>query len=107
MQVTSRGKHNNYTNEIRIIRGTCLHQKPISGEALWVAIATGWVSGVKGPTPTHTVGLNRTDTSFVTHGQRRVRTEWNVEPPTSKSIHQWARSLKQMGTLVSQTGKYP
>ncbi|GFT49641.1 hypothetical protein NPIL_503711 [Nephila pilipes] len=64
MQVTSKGKHNNYTNEIPIIQGTCLHQKPISGEALWVAMVIGWVSGVKGPTPTHTVDLNRTDTSF-------------------------------------------
>ncbi|GFX69326.1 uncharacterized protein TNCV_3565021 [Trichonephila clavipes] len=38
---------------------------------------------------------------------RRVRTEWNVHPPTSKSIHQWERPLKETGTLVSQTGKYP
>ncbi|GFU14547.1 hypothetical protein TNCV_3251671 [Trichonephila clavipes] len=34
--------------------------------------------------------------------QRRVRTEWNVNPPTSKSIHQWDRILKETGTLVSQ-----
>ncbi|GFX65083.1 uncharacterized protein TNCV_452211 [Trichonephila clavipes] len=39
--------------------------------------------------------------------QRRVRTEWNVEPPTSKSIHQWDRPLKETRTLVSQTGKHP
>ncbi|PRD31362.1 UNVERIFIED_CONTAM: hypothetical protein NCL1_23717 [Trichonephila clavipes] len=38
--------------------------------------------------------------------QQRVRTEWNVDPPTSKPIHQWERTLKETGTLVSQTGKY-
>ncbi|GFV69923.1 hypothetical protein TNCV_1982901 [Trichonephila clavipes] len=36
---------------------------------------------------------------------RCVRTERNVNPPTSKSIHQWERTSKEMGTLVSQTGK--
>ncbi|GFT82066.1 DUF4817 domain-containing protein [Trichonephila clavipes] len=44
---------------------------------------------------------------LVTRVQRCVRTEWNVDPPTSKSIHQWERTLKVTGTLVSQTGKYP
>ncbi|GFT67187.1 hypothetical protein TNCV_783391 [Trichonephila clavipes] len=38
--------------------------------------------------------------------QRRVRTERNVETPRSKYIHQWERTLKETGTLVSQTGKY-
>ncbi|GFV30434.1 uncharacterized protein TNCV_99091 [Trichonephila clavipes] len=38
---------------------------------------------------------------------RRIPTEWNVDPPTSKSIHHWERTLKETGTLVSQTGKYP
>ncbi|GFS64319.1 uncharacterized protein TNCV_3955221 [Trichonephila clavipes] len=36
-----------------------------------------------------------------------VRIEWNVDPPTSKSILQWERTLKETGTLVSQTGNYP
>ncbi|GFT73571.1 uncharacterized protein TNCV_4021711 [Trichonephila clavipes] len=40
----------------------------------------------------------------VTRAQRGVRTEWNVDPPTSKSIHQWERTLKETGTLVSQIG---
>ncbi|GFS59229.1 uncharacterized protein LOC103524116 [Trichonephila clavipes] len=43
----------------------------------------------------------------VTRAQRRVRTEWNVNHPSSKYIHQWDRTLKEMGTLVSQTSKYP
>ncbi|GFV37331.1 uncharacterized protein TNCV_1376441 [Trichonephila clavipes] len=47
-----------------------------------------------------------TEFKSVTRVQRRVRTEWNVDPPTSKSIHQWDRTLKETGTLVSQTGKY-
>ncbi|GFV41802.1 uncharacterized protein TNCV_3629531 [Trichonephila clavipes] len=34
-----------------------------------------------------------------------VRTEWNVDPPTSKSINQWERTLRETRTLVSQTGK--
>ncbi|GFU18136.1 hypothetical protein TNCV_1446821 [Trichonephila clavipes] len=25
----------------------------------------------------------------------RIRTEWNVDPPTSKSIHQWERTLRR------------
>ncbi|PRD18371.1 UNVERIFIED_CONTAM: hypothetical protein NCL1_60814 [Trichonephila clavipes] len=51
--------------------------------------------------------LKLTEFKSVTRVQRRVRTEWNVDPPTSKSIHQWDRTLKEKGTLVSQTGKYP
>ncbi|GFS84712.1 hypothetical protein TNCV_4608171 [Trichonephila clavipes] len=39
------------------------------------------------------------------HVQRRVRREWNVNSKTSKSIHQWERTLNEMGALVSQTGK--
>ncbi|GFX96181.1 hypothetical protein TNCV_2290691 [Trichonephila clavipes] len=42
----------------------------------------------------------------VTRVQRRVRTEWNADPLTSKSIQmeiypQWERPLKERGTLVS------
>ncbi|GFW51053.1 uncharacterized protein TNCV_3593351 [Trichonephila clavipes] len=37
---------------------------------------------------------------------RRARIEWDVDPLTSKSIHQWERTLKETGTLVSETGKY-
>ncbi|GFX07546.1 uncharacterized protein TNCV_5092571 [Trichonephila clavipes] len=36
----------------------------------------------------------------ITRVQRRVQTEWNVDPPTSKSIHQWERTLKETVTLV-------
>ncbi|GFT11150.1 hypothetical protein TNCV_1084981 [Trichonephila clavipes] len=43
----------------------------------------------------------------VTRAHRRFRTEWNVDPPTSKSIHQRERTLKKMESWVSQTGKYP
>ncbi|GFV76105.1 uncharacterized protein TNCV_4671941 [Trichonephila clavipes] len=48
-----------------------------------------------------------TEFKSVTHVQRRVRTKWNVDPPTSKSIHQWERTLKETGGLVSQTSKCP
>ncbi|GFX88697.1 uncharacterized protein TNCV_4636181 [Trichonephila clavipes] len=41
----------------------------------------------------------------VTCVQRRDSAEWNVDPPTSKSIHLWDRNLKETGTLISQTGK--
>ncbi|GFT20549.1 hypothetical protein TNCV_2183861 [Trichonephila clavipes] len=44
---------------------------------------------------------------LVTRIERRVLTEWNVDTPTSKSIYQWERTLKETGTLVSQTGKNP
>ncbi|GFV76867.1 hypothetical protein TNCV_689381 [Trichonephila clavipes] len=47
----------------------------------------------------------------VTRVGQRFRTEWYVDPPASKSIHQWEKGdggdLKEMGTLVSQTVKYP
>ncbi|GFX10716.1 uncharacterized protein TNCV_147581 [Trichonephila clavipes] len=42
----------------------------------------------------------------VTCIRRHVRREWNVDHPTSKSIHQWGRTLKETGTLVSQPSKY-
>ncbi|GFX52493.1 DUF4817 domain-containing protein [Trichonephila clavipes] len=48
-----------------------------------------------------------TEIKSVTRMQRRFRSEWNVDPPTSKSIHQWEITLKETGTLVPQTGKYP
>ncbi|GFW89301.1 transposable element Tc1 transposase [Trichonephila clavipes] len=38
----------------------------------------------------------------VTRLHRRDRTECNVDPPTSKSIHQWRRTIKETQTLVSQ-----
>ncbi|GFU87198.1 hypothetical protein TNCV_1059101 [Trichonephila clavipes] len=34
-----------------------------------------------------------TEFQTVTRLQRRVRTEWNADPPTSNSIHQWERTL--------------
>ncbi|PRD22811.1 UNVERIFIED_CONTAM: hypothetical protein NCL1_48116 [Trichonephila clavipes] len=37
----------------------------------------------------------------------KIRTEWNVNPPTSRSINRLERILKETETLVSQTGKYP
>ncbi|GFX77946.1 uncharacterized protein TNCV_909631 [Trichonephila clavipes] len=40
----------------------------------------------------------------VTLGKRLLQTEWNVDPPKSKSIHQWKRTLNETETLVSQTG---
>ncbi|GFT37153.1 hypothetical protein TNCV_1126291 [Trichonephila clavipes] len=35
----------------------------------------------------------------VTRVQRRVLTEWNVDPPTSKSIHQWEKNFKGDGNF--------
>ncbi|GFW47789.1 uncharacterized protein TNCV_2829771 [Trichonephila clavipes] len=48
-----------------------------------------------------------TEFKSVTRVQRHVRTEWNADPLTSKSIRQWERTLKDTGTLISQTGKHP
>ncbi|GFT90684.1 uncharacterized protein TNCV_4074661 [Trichonephila clavipes] len=48
-----------------------------------------------------------TEFKSVTRVQRCVQTEWNVDSPTSKSIHQWERTLKETGVLLSLTGKYP
>ncbi|GFW40034.1 uncharacterized protein TNCV_5117171 [Trichonephila clavipes] len=48
-----------------------------------------------------------TEFKSVTCVQRCVRTEWNVDPTTSTSIHQWEIILKETGALVSQTDKYP
>ncbi|GFU17173.1 hypothetical protein TNCV_1854091 [Trichonephila clavipes] len=31
----------------------------------------------------------------------------DVYPPTSKFLYQWERTLKNTGTIVSQTSKYP
>ncbi|PSN31538.1 hypothetical protein C0J52_28476, partial [Blattella germanica] len=39
----------------------------------------------------------------VTRVRRRFRLEFNVDPPTSKSILQWDRTLKATGTLIPQT----
>ncbi|GFV60952.1 hypothetical protein TNCV_925661 [Trichonephila clavipes] len=41
----------------------------------------------------------------VMHVQRRVRTEWNVDPPTSKSIHQLDRTLS-LSTNDNMLTKY-
>ncbi|GFU10806.1 uncharacterized protein TNCV_2388061 [Trichonephila clavipes] len=49
----------------------------------------------------------RKEVEIDTDGRLHVRRERKVHPPTSKSIHQWDRTLKETGTLVSQTGKYP
>ncbi|GFV72944.1 hypothetical protein TNCV_1329521 [Trichonephila clavipes] len=49
---------------------------------------------------------NSLEFKSVTRAQRRVRTEWNVDPPTSKSIHQSVRALRD-GTVISRTGMYP
>ncbi|GFX04822.1 hypothetical protein TNCV_2248051 [Trichonephila clavipes] len=46
-----------------------------------------------------------TEFKSVTRVQQRVRTEWNVDPPSSKYIHQWDITLKDMGTFVFETGK--
>ncbi|GFW21076.1 uncharacterized protein TNCV_2703161 [Trichonephila clavipes] len=39
-----------------------------------------------------------TEFKSVTFVQRRFRTQWNVDPSTSKSVHQWERILKETGT---------
>jgi len=43
----------------------------------------------------------------VTHVQRRARREWNVDPPTCKSIYEWDKTLRETGSLISHTGKHP
>ncbi|KAJ4428885.1 hypothetical protein ANN_25878 [Periplaneta americana] len=42
----------------------------------------------------------------VTRVQRRIRREWNVDPPTRKSIYEWDRTLRDNGSLISKTGKH-
>ncbi|GFV35932.1 histone-lysine N-methyltransferase SETMAR [Trichonephila clavipes] len=56
---------------------------------------------------TNCSSMEQTEFKLVTLIQRRVQTKWNVDPLTSKSIHHWKRTLKETGTLASQTGKYP
>ncbi|GFU69931.1 hypothetical protein TNCV_3348561 [Trichonephila clavipes] len=49
-----------------------------------------------------------TEFKSVTRAQRRVRTEWNADPPTSKSIHQWDKNFKgdgNFGVLINPLGK--
>ncbi|GFT42388.1 hypothetical protein TNCV_1786721 [Trichonephila clavipes] len=41
-----------------------------------------------------------TESKSVTRVHRCVRTEWNIDPPTSKSIPQRDKTLKDTGTLV-------
>jgi hypothetical protein len=43
----------------------------------------------------------------VTHVQRRARREWNVDPPTCKSVYEWDKTLREMGSLISHAGKHP
>lgn len=38
--------------------------------------------------------------------QRRARNEYNINPPTSKSILLWDRTLQANGTLIPKTGKH-
>jgi hypothetical protein len=42
----------------------------------------------------------------ITRVQRRARKEWNVDPPTRKSIYEWDKSLRETGSLVSHAGKH-
>ncbi|KAJ4446731.1 hypothetical protein ANN_13428 [Periplaneta americana] len=42
-----------------------------------------------------------------TRVQRRIQWEWNVDPPTRKSIYEWNRTLRDNGRLISKTGKHP
>jgi hypothetical protein len=43
----------------------------------------------------------------VTRVQRRARREWNVDPPTRKSIYEWDKTLQETGSLISHAGKHP
>ena len=43
----------------------------------------------------------------VTRVQRRARREWNVDPPTCRSIYEWDKTLRETGSLISQAGKHP
>ena len=47
------------------------------------------------------------DLKSVTSVKRRARREWNVDPPTRKSIYEWDKTLREMGSLISQAGKHP
>jgi len=42
-----------------------------------------------------------------TRVERRARREWNVDPPTRKSIYEWDKTLRETGSLISQAGKHP
>ena len=37
----------------------------------------------------------------------RARREWNVDPPTCKSIYEWNKTLWETGSLISHAGKHP
>ena len=43
----------------------------------------------------------------VTCVQRHARSEWNVDPPTRKSIYEWDKTLQDMGSLILHAGKRP
>lgn len=46
------------------------------------------------------------DYKSVTRVQRRARREFNIYPPTSKSILLWNRTLQANGSLIPKTGKH-
>ncbi|GFV81438.1 uncharacterized protein TNCV_51621 [Trichonephila clavipes] len=85
------------------ISRTCAHYSAISDDKL-----VKLTSLVKMWTPQEKLQciLWLTEFKSVPCVQRRVRTQWNVDPSTSKSIPQWERTLQEKGTLVSQTSKY-
>ena len=43
----------------------------------------------------------------VTRIQQRARREWNVDPPTHKSIYELDKTLRETGSLISHPGKHP
>ncbi|GFV51902.1 uncharacterized protein TNCV_1322551 [Trichonephila clavipes] len=83
---------------------TCAHYLAVADDKLVTLI-----SSVKMRTPQQKAQcvLWLSEFRSVSRVLRRIRTEWNAGPSTSKSIHQWERTSKEMGTLVSQTGKPP
>ncbi|GFU11945.1 uncharacterized protein TNCV_1484101 [Trichonephila clavipes] len=79
---------------------TCAHYSAVSDDklVLLISLVKMWM-----PLQKVQCVLWLTEFKSVTRVQPRVRTEWNVDPPTSNSIHQWERTLKETETLVSQT----
>jgi DNA-binding transcriptional regulator YiaG len=51
--------------------------------------------------------LRLAELKSVTRVQRRTRREWNVAPPTRKSIYEWEKTLRDTGSLISHAGKHP
>ncbi|GFY12478.1 putative DD41D transposase [Trichonephila clavipes] len=89
-----------HTTSVRDIEVSASFEYTQNSAALPVSFSNEVDATVKGALRTFVNGFKS-----VTRVQRRVRTEWNVDTPTSKSIHQWERTLKETGALVSQTGK--